>query len=105
MQLFKGLKDEYFVFNNILNNMYSNIAHTKNLIKFQLFQNKSKSNNFIFNFLSLCEIDDKPCHCNYFYKLKATLMLKTNHFIPRCPYYTTYFAFRRTGIHPPYFIK
>ena len=22
-------------------------------------------------------------------------------FIPRCPYYTTCFAFRRTGVHPP----
>jgi hypothetical protein len=25
-----------------------------------------------------------------------------NHYIPRCPYYTTYFAFRRTGVHPPF---
>ncbi len=45
--------------------------------------------------------NDKPCHCNLFFKLKIRLILLLNHFIPRCPYYTTYFAFRRTGVHPP----
>lgn len=45
--------------------------------------------------------NDKPCHCNLFFKLKIRLVLLLNHFIPRCPYYTTYFAFRRTGVHPP----
>ncbi|MBE0514005.1 hypothetical protein [Sulfurimonas sp.] len=43
----------------------------------------------------------KPCHCNLFFKRKIRLVLLLNHFIPRCPYYTTYFAFRRTGVHPP----
>jgi len=43
----------------------------------------------------------KPCHCNCYYKRKARLMLLLNHYIPRCPYYNTYFAFRRTGVHPP----
>jgi len=47
-------------------------------------------------------ISKKPCHCDCFFKLKTILSLKINHFIPRCPYYTTYFAFRRTGVHPPY---
>ncbi|DAB41079.1 MAG TPA: hypothetical protein CFH81_01920 [Sulfurovum sp. UBA12169] len=45
--------------------------------------------------------NDKPCHCNRFFKLKIRLILLLNHFIPRCPYYTTCFAFRRTGVHPP----
>ena len=44
-----------------------------------------------------------PCHCNCFFKRKARLVLLLNHFIPRCPYYNTYFAFRRTGVHPPLF--
>ncbi len=43
----------------------------------------------------------KPCHCNCYYKRKARLVLLLNHFIPRCPFYTTFYAFRRTGVHPP----
>ena len=43
----------------------------------------------------------KPCHCNCYYKRKTRLALLLNHYIPRCPYYCTYFAFRRTGVHPP----
>ena len=50
---------------------------------------------------TLCSLNAKPCHCNCFYKLKTRLTLLLNHYIPRCPYYTTYFAFRRTGVHPP----
>jgi hypothetical protein len=47
----------------------------------------------------------KPCHCNEFFTHLSKLMVLLNHYIPRCPYYTTYFAFRRTGVHPPlYFI-
>ncbi len=47
-------------------------------------------------------LEQKPCLCNCFYKRKARLVLLLNHFIPRCPYYNTYFAFRRTGVHPPF---
>lgn len=43
----------------------------------------------------------KPCHCNCYFKLKTRLTLLLNHYIPRCPFYCTYFAFRRTGVHPP----
>jgi len=46
----------------------------------------------------------KPCHCNCYYKRKTRLALLLNHYIPRCPYYCTYFAFRRTGVHPPYIL-
>jgi hypothetical protein len=44
----------------------------------------------------------KPCHCNKFFKIRIRLVLLLNHFIPRCPYYTACFAFRRTGVHPPF---
>ena len=44
----------------------------------------------------------KACHCNKIFLRKTKLILSLNHFIPRCPYYCTYFAFRRTGIHPPF---
>ncbi len=43
----------------------------------------------------------KPCHCNCYFTLKTRLMLFLHIYIPRCPYYTTCFAFRRTGVHPP----
>jgi len=46
-------------------------------------------------------LQQRVCLCNCFYKRKARLVLLLNHFIPRCPYYNTYFAFRRTGVHPP----
>jgi hypothetical protein len=44
----------------------------------------------------------KVCRCAKAYKQKARLALLLNHFIPRCPYYTTWYAFRRTGVHPPF---
>ncbi|MBD3823801.1 MAG: hypothetical protein IE916_04755 [Epsilonproteobacteria bacterium] len=46
--------------------------------------------------------NDKPCHCNCIFKIRIRLILLLNHFIPRCPYYTTHFAFRRSGVHPPF---
>jgi len=47
-------------------------------------------------------VEIKACHCNCFFKLKTKLTLLLNHYIPRCPFYCTYFAFRRTGVHPPH---
>ncbi|MBD3789904.1 MAG: hypothetical protein IE885_06015 [Campylobacterales bacterium] len=44
----------------------------------------------------------QPCHCNKFFKHKTRLILLMNHYIPRCPYYTPHYAFRRTGVHPPF---
>ncbi|MCD4667835.1 MAG: hypothetical protein K8R44_04515 [Sulfurimonas sp.] len=53
----------------------------------------------------ICEFNSKPCQCNCYYKLKTKIALLLNHFIPRCPFYTVCFAFRRTGVHPPLFIS
>lgn len=44
---------------------------------------------------------NKPCHCDLFFKLKTQLAVTLFNFIPRCPYYCKFFAFRRTGVHPP----
>ena len=49
----------------------------------------------------LTTTNTKPCYCNYFYRLKTKIALLINHYIPRCPYYTVCFAFRRSGVHPP----
>ena len=54
---------------------------------------------------TLCQLNTKPCQCNYFYRLKTKITLSLNHFIPRCPFYTVCFAFRRTGVHPPLLIS
>lgn len=44
----------------------------------------------------------KPCHCDCFFRHKTQLAIHLFHYIPRCPFYTTYFAFRRSGVHPPF---
>ena len=46
-------------------------------------------------------LNAKPCYCNLLFKLKTRLSLLINLFIPRCPFYCKYFAFRRSGVHPP----
>lgn len=53
--------------------------------------------------LLLLEQQGKPCVCNRFYTLRTKIALLINHYIPRCPYYTPCFAFRRSGVHPPLF--
>ena len=55
------------------------------------------------NLLSCFLQNKKPCHCDCVFKRKTALAVTLFKFIPRCPYYTTYFAFRRTGVHPPIF--
>jgi len=50
---------------------------------------------------SFFAFNPKPCHCNRFFTLRALLAVHLFVFIPRCPYYNKYFAYRRTGSHPP----
>lgn len=113
MRSAKGFGKNYFTFSTIL--AYS----VENKIKFSMIRiddllkniNIKKSNELDENDPPL-EILTSICnskiiigsYCNCLYKLKTILSLKINHFIPRCPYYTTYFAFRRTGVHPPIYI-
>ncbi len=40
--------------------------------------------------------------CNCYFDHLTRLKLHTFFYIPRCPYYNTYFAFRRSGVHPPF---
>ncbi|WP_419770635.1 MAG: hypothetical protein ACNI3C_02245 [Candidatus Marinarcus sp.] len=54
--------------------------------------------------ISSYTVGQKPCYCNCFFTLKTKLAISIFKFIPRCPYYSTHFAFRRTGVHPPHFI-
>ena len=50
---------------------------------------------------SLEIISTKPCHCDCFFRHKTRLATLLFHFIPRCLFYNKFFAFRRTGTHPP----
>jgi len=43
----------------------------------------------------------KACHCNKVFLRKTKLILARNLFVKKSSYYYTYFAFRRSGIHPP----
>lgn len=45
--------------------------------------------------------ESKPCQCNCYFKHLTHIKLALYHYIPRCPFYTTFYAFRRTGVHPP----
>ena len=55
------------------------------------------------NLLSCFIQNKKPCHCDCVFKRRTALAVALFKFIPRCPYYDTFFAFRRTGVHPPIF--
>ena len=55
------------------------------------------------NLVSVFLLNKKPCHCDCVFKRKTALAVALFKFIPRCPYYDTFFAFRRTGVHPPIF--
>ncbi|WP_258238874.1 hypothetical protein [Arcobacter sp. CECT 8985] len=48
--------------------------------------------------------NNKPCHCDCVFRRKTQLAVSLFKFIPRCPYYCKFFAFRRTGVHPPQFL-
>lgn len=55
------------------------------------------------NLVSVFLLNKKPCHCDCVFKRRTALAVALFKFIPRCPYYDTFFAFRRTGVHPPTF--
>ena len=55
------------------------------------------------NLVSVFLLNKKPYHCDCVFKRKTALAVALFKFIPRCPYYDTFFAFRRTGVHPPIF--
>lgn len=105
----KGFAKAYFTFASILahsvqNHIQAIIVKIEYLLKnsFTKEESEFEEDEPPLEPVTLCLVNTKPCHCNFFYRLKTILILKINHFIPRCPYYTTYFAFRRTGVHPPY---
>ena len=64
-------------------------------------ENDDPPQNSLLCIIAPLQQSHKVCHCNSIFKKRIRLILLLNHFIPRCPFYTKYFAFRRTGVHPP----
>ncbi len=111
MKYLKGFGKNYFTFCSMT--MHSTakklhdieIAH-KNFIH-KIFttdkeEEESPPDEEILALVKNCRVNFKPCHCDCIFRIKAKLAIFIFKFIPRCPYYTTYFAYRRTGVHPPY---
>ncbi|KIM03951.1 MAG: hypothetical protein KN64_09500 [Sulfurovum sp. AS07-7] len=110
MKYLRGFGKRYFRFASIIAYSTASKLHANEIASKQIFSKCSIG-------VQDDEIDDDPpielefllentkvCRCAKSYKQSVRLTLLLNHFIPRCPYYTTWYAFRRTGTHPPFFI-
>ena len=83
---------------------YKNHLNTKLSLSSEDKKEEEESSVSLEETLVSCFLQNKrPSHCDYLYKIKAALAVSLFKFIPRCPYYDTFFAFRRTGVHPPIF--
>lgn len=108
----RGFGKKYFTFSSMLAHNVASTLQSRESSSELYLQNKTSTqedeldesppDEIIENFY---ELKSKPCQCNCYFKLKAKIALLLNHYIPRCPFYTVCFAFRRTGVHPPFFIS
>lgn len=105
----KGFGKSYFTFASVLahsvqNKLQDQTTQYRQLLPYKTFmdsdeQEENEPPDIVIN---SCTLNlEKPCHCNCYFKRKTKLVVSLYKFIPRCPYYTTHFAFRRTGVHPP----
>jgi len=109
MKLLKGFGKNYFTFSAILALSVEQKLQSQVSSIFSLFNNvigkedkELEEDESSYEFLLVPTlIQMKSCHCNCVYNLKTKIALISYKYIPRCPFYTTYFAFRRTGVHPP----
>lgn len=106
----KGFGKRYFTFSSILAHSVQNKISNCIIIAKQTLQFNSKKESDeledddppeLLSSILLVSNFNKPCHCDCFFRRKSKIIVSIFKFIPRCPYYTTYFAFRRTGVHPP----
>ncbi|TET87171.1 MAG: hypothetical protein E3J96_05975 [Sulfurovum sp.] len=103
----RGFGKNYFTFSAILaysveHKLQSQVASVQSLFRLSDSSEPLDENDPPDELLETTLLQDKkPCHCNCYFKLKTRMKLLLHHYIPRCPFYCTYFAFRRTGVHPP----
>ena len=112
MKLLKGFGKKYFSLCSIqahsvapkLHGTITSLSHhlhTKTLSSLEE-EKEEESPPTLQDTLLFCLLQSKkPCHCDGLFKRKTALAISLFKFIPRCPYYDTFFAFRRTGVHPP----
>lgn len=115
MKLLNGFGKKYFTLSSIQAhsvaiNLHSVITSAKNHLSTKLLLSSENDDeeeesppNLQESLLSCFLQNKKPCHCDCVFKRKTALAVALFKFIPRCPYYNTFFAFRRTGVHPPIF--
>ena len=113
MKLLNGFGKKYFTLcsiqaHSVAITLHSVITSTKNHLttKLKISSNEEEEEsppNLQENLLSCFIQNKKPCHCDCVFKRRTALAVALFKFIPRCPYYDTFFAFRRTGVHPPIF--
>lgn len=109
MQFVKGFGKNYFTFAAMT--IYSSakkisdlffqcktLAHSKNIYESDTEESPPDLEDEQSYF---CIVLPKPCYCNKIFAQKAYIAIHLHIFIPRCPYYNKYFAFRRSGSHPP----
>lgn len=106
-----GFKKRYFSLSSILAYAVSQRLHDmattfKQYLNFEKFSYSDESEEETVCIeeqilLSCFVASSKPCHCDCIFKRKTRLAVALFKFIPRCPYYCKFFAFRRTGVHPP----
>lgn len=112
MKLLRGFGNNYFTFPamlayNVVHKLQSQISAIQTLpLFFSSSESECDENDppAVLSEVTVIQLP-KPCHCNCYFKRRTRLILLLNHYIPRCPFYCTYFAFRRTGVHPPYTLK
>ncbi|QKF80973.1 hypothetical protein [Halarcobacter ebronensis] len=106
----KGFGKKYFSFASILAHsvqikIENQITIAKKTLRYSTSKDidelKEDDPPKLLNSISVLTKLNKPYHCDCAFRKKTKLAVSLFKFIPRCPYYTTYFAFRRTGVHPP----
>ncbi len=110
MKLIRGFGKNYFALRAIQAYSSAQKLHSRlTSASFLTFTTYKESNEFededpppdLLELPAILEQNKKICLCHKHHTHFSRLTVLINHYIPRCPYYTTYFAFRRTGVHPP----
>jgi len=97
---------ERFTVNKSINNNFVSSAINSFMKKTIFIENlNNEINELVEDVSKTAFIKNVICHCDCVFKSKTALAIFLFHFIPRCQYYCAFFAFRRTGTHPPYFFK
>jgi len=113
LKLLNGFGKKYFSLSaiqaySLATQLHSVITSAKNHLNIKLLissenEEEEESPPSLQENLLLCLVlNKKSCHCECFFRSKTALALTLFKFIPRCPFYNTFFAFRRTGVHPPF---